>query len=76
MGSWGCRQKDAPGSPGQEGGTAMGTTVTEKIERERGAMIARLAVLDPNGARSGWTVRDSFRDLLASFEWLVVRESR
>lgn len=54
----------------------MGTTVTEKIERERGAMIARLAVLDPNGARSGWTVRDSFRDLLASFEWLVVRESR
>jgi hypothetical protein len=48
-------------------------TVAQQIQKQRAGMIARLMAVDPHGARSGWTVWDSFAELMAAFEWLAVQ---
>jgi hypothetical protein len=43
-------------------------TIAQQIQRQRAAVIVRLQALDPT--RLAWSLTDSFRDLLAAFDWL------
>jgi len=56
--------------------TAAIQTVAQKVQYQKAQMIARLAAMDPQGARSGWTVRDPYAALVETFEYLRDRGAK
>ena len=50
-------------------------TTAQKAQQQKAGMVARLQALDPNGVASGWTVWQSYQELLSTFFYLTDRKA-
>ena len=50
-------------------------TTAQKAQQQKAMMVARLHALDPNGSLSGWSVWQSYQELMDTFFYLTDRKA-